>query len=72
MKKLTTATLALLTAFLAFFAGTASAVSAFDPITNAVVFTDFNAAMGTIFAAIIGAGLLLKAGNMVARKLGWR
>lgn len=55
-----------------FFAQSSFAVSEYDTIVAGVNFDLLKAAFATVFAAMVGAGIFIKGGSMIARKLGFR
>lgn len=52
--------------------GASFAVSDYDPIVAGVEFLTLKAAFATVFASMVGAGIFIKGGSMIARKLGFR
>ncbi|WGS84974.1 hypothetical protein [Methylomonas sp. UP202] len=48
------------------------AVSDYDTIIAGVSFDSLKAAFATVFASMVGVGIFIKGGSMIARKLGFR
>lgn len=73
MKTLTKIKLVIFTMFIGLlFAGSASAANELTTMVTAVSFADLIAALLALFGLFAGVGVIMKGGNAVTRKLGFK